>query len=114
MDDDAFLQVVLDRPDDDAPRLVYADWLEERGDPRGEFIRVQCELARLPADDPRRPELEGREKALLDAHRDAWLAPLRGLGADVEFRRGFVERLTLTAEQFLADPDAVFGRAPVR
>ena len=40
--DDAFLQAIIENPDDDAPRLLYADWLEERGDPRGEFIRVQC------------------------------------------------------------------------
>ena len=39
--DEAFLQAIIDNPDDDAPRLIYADWLEERGDPRGEFIRVQ-------------------------------------------------------------------------
>jgi uncharacterized protein (TIGR02996 family) len=41
----AFLQAILADPDDDAPRLVDADWLDERGDPaRGEFIRVQCQL----------------------------------------------------------------------
>ena len=40
--DDAFLQAIIEDPDHDAPRLLYADWLEERGDPRGEFIRVQC------------------------------------------------------------------------
>ena len=38
--DDAFLQAILDAPDDDTPRLVYADWLEEHGQPdRAEFIR---------------------------------------------------------------------------
>ena len=44
----AFLQSIIAAPDDDAPRLVYADWLEEHGgEPeRAEFIRVQCELAR--------------------------------------------------------------------
>lgn len=30
-----FLQAVLDDFDSDGPRLMYADWLEERGDPRG-------------------------------------------------------------------------------
>jgi uncharacterized protein (TIGR02996 family) len=49
MNHDAFLQAILDAPADDTPRLVYADWLEEHGQPdRGEFIRVQCALARLP------------------------------------------------------------------
>ena len=37
-----FIQEILANQDDDTPRLIFADWLEERGDPRGEFIRVQC------------------------------------------------------------------------
>lgn len=42
----AFLAAIVDRPDDDHPRLLYADWLEEQGEAeRSEFIRVQCELA---------------------------------------------------------------------
>ncbi len=52
--DDAFLQAIIERPDDDAPRLIYADWLDERGDPRGEFIRVQCALAGTSECDSRR------------------------------------------------------------
>lgn len=47
MTDDAFIRTICQAPHEDAPRLVYADWLEERGDERGEFIRVQIELARL-------------------------------------------------------------------
>src|SRR5206468_3722921 len=46
----AFLRAICERPDEDGPRLVYADWLEERGDPRGEFIRVQCRLGCADAD----------------------------------------------------------------
>jgi uncharacterized protein (TIGR02996 family) len=42
-----FLDTIRRWPDADAPRLTYADWLEENGDPLGEFIRVQCELAKL-------------------------------------------------------------------
>jgi uncharacterized protein (TIGR02996 family) len=52
----AFLEAIAANLDDDAPRLLFADWLEEHGDPRGEFIRVQCALAGLPADDPRRTD----------------------------------------------------------
>jgi len=37
----ALLHAVCLHPEDDTPRLIYADWLEERGDPRSEFIRVQ-------------------------------------------------------------------------
>ena len=55
MSDAAFLDAILAHPDDDGPRLVYADWLDEQGQAaRAEFIRVQCELARLGEADPRR------------------------------------------------------------
>ena len=41
-DADALLKFVLAAPDDDAPRLVFADWLDEHGDPdRAAFIRAQ-------------------------------------------------------------------------
>src|SRR5262245_51105112 len=112
--DDAFLQAILEQPDDDTVRLIYADWLEEQGNPRGEFIRVQCALARLPTDDPRRAELEAREATLLAAHRDAWLAPVREIGTEWEFRRGFVEQLTISAPSVLANAEALFALAPVR
>lgn len=49
--EDGFLHAIMETPDDDVPRLVYADWLEEHGDPRAELIRVQCAEARLAADD---------------------------------------------------------------
>ncbi len=62
----AFLRAIADNPDDDLPRLVYADWLDEHGEPeRAEFIRVQCELARLPQDDPRRNDAIERQQQLL-------------------------------------------------
>jgi uncharacterized protein (TIGR02996 family) len=40
----AFLAAILERPDDDATKLVYADWLEERGDPRGEYLRLAVKM----------------------------------------------------------------------
>lgn len=47
-DGDALLASVLAAPDDDAPRLVYADWLDEHGEgERAELIRVQSELATM-------------------------------------------------------------------
>ena len=70
---DALLAAILDAPDDDAPRLVFADWLDEHGEPdRAAFIRVQIERARLPEDDPRAEALKAREDALLRAHREVW------------------------------------------
>lgn len=49
--DPGLLAAVLADPDDDFVRLVCADWFEERGDPRGEFIRVQVELATTERED---------------------------------------------------------------
>ena len=49
----AFLSAIRENPDDDTPRLAFADWLTENGEAeRGEFIRVQVSRSRLPADDP--------------------------------------------------------------
>src|SRR5262245_13586688 len=102
--EDALLQAVIDDPDDDAVRLVYADFLEDHGQPaRADFIRVQIELAR----DPRRGDLEARELALVKEHESTWVGSLRGLVLGGEFhppycfRRGFVEEATLSAEDFL-------------
>lgn len=111
---DGFLARVLDAPDADEPRLIYADWLDEQGDPRGEFIRAQVALARLPAYDRRRVGLVRTEQDLLARHADAWAAPFRGLATGPVFRRGFVEEVKVTARQFLARADALFAAGPVR
>jgi uncharacterized protein (TIGR02996 family) len=37
----AFLAAIRAEPEDEAPRLIYADWLDERGDPRAEYLRVE-------------------------------------------------------------------------
>lgn len=75
----------------DAPRLVYADWLEEHGDaPRAEFIRVQCELATAPT-----PELRRRERELLDAHRREWVTGFGVPLEEVAFDRGLIARARL-------------------
>lgn len=51
LDREPFLKTIFADPDNDLPRLVYADYLEERGEvDRAELIRVQCELARFRAD----------------------------------------------------------------
>lgn len=50
-DDDAFIRTIMDRPGQDVPRLVYADRLDDRDDPRGPFLRAEVEWAQ-----PGRPE----------------------------------------------------------
>ena len=65
---EAFLRAIFDAPEDDTPRLVYADFLQENGeDDRAELIRVQCELAAGKDQwDERYNELQVREWELLD------------------------------------------------
>jgi uncharacterized protein (TIGR02996 family) len=110
---EALLAEVLAHPADDAPRLVYADWLSEQGDPRGELISVQCELERTK--DPERfLELEARQVALLSAHGEAWVGPLAKEVLQVEFRRGFVEKVTVLDAGALEALEALFLREPVR
>ena len=111
---DGFLTRVREVPDADEPRLIYADWLDEQGDPRGEFIRVQVALARMPGHGRRRAELARVEGKLLARHADVWAAPFRGLATGPVFRRGFVEEVKVTARQFLAHADALFAAGPVR
>jgi uncharacterized protein (TIGR02996 family) len=91
-DETAFWLAIAADPDDDRPRLVYADWLEEQGDPRGEFVRVQIELARSDGADDRRTQLRWREAALLAEHRADWLGPWRHERPDRwAFHRGVLE-----------------------
>lgn len=73
--DDGFLQDMAARPDDTACRLIYADWLDERNDPRAELIRVNCELSALPKRHRKKREtLIQRENELLGSSLDRhWL-----------------------------------------
>ena len=49
---EALLKAVCENPDDDTPRLVFADWLQENGEEeRAEFIRVQIEVLAPPSGD---------------------------------------------------------------
>jgi uncharacterized protein (TIGR02996 family) len=43
-DEDVFVRAIRLTPGDNNLRLAYADWLEERGDPRAELIRIEHEL----------------------------------------------------------------------
>ncbi len=116
---DAFLEDIVAHPDDDAPRLVYADWLEDQDDPAGraraDFIRVQYALAELPPGDLRRVPLEQRQRDLLLAHEAEWTAGLRDLGvASWEFRRGFVERIRIHPLPLVRNANRIRARHPVR
>lgn len=59
-EDRAFLRSILDVPEDRNTWLIYADWLDDRGDPRAEFLRLMVARSLLAPDDPARPEAETR------------------------------------------------------
>lgn len=80
------LAAIWRAPDDDGPRLVYADYLQEAGDPRGEFIALQC-AAKLDAAGRK------RMKALAVKHRAKWFGPLEPAILEQKpftFERGFL------------------------
>jgi uncharacterized protein (TIGR02996 family) len=119
--EEAFLQAIRESPSDDAPRLIYADWLEEhRQADRAEFIRVQCRLAGLTESHPEASLLSSRAETILRKHWYEWVGPLRDivgpwrdrygerwLGEEFHpdglrrFQRGFVDGISLEADSFL-------------
>jgi uncharacterized protein (TIGR02996 family) len=134
--DEAFLQDILDHPEDDTPRLVYADWLDESGDAeRAELIRVQCELARMEGPDwhwgelraefvrvqrelPRLAEWDERWDELKErerrGYRKEWLGPAAPLVRYGKFRRGFLDAANVRPLDLVAHGDELFRRTPLR
>jgi uncharacterized protein (TIGR02996 family) len=134
-----FLSDIIEHPDDDAPRLIYADWLDERGGPeeqaRAEFIRVQIELARLGADnvgwqvlqahimthgkrpvsapgDPHVAALCQRERELWLENGFEWRKELLAAGFE-EVRRGFAREVYADAGWFVKSGAVLWRQAPV-
>lgn len=120
-----FMAAILAKPREDAPRLVYADWLEEHGDTaRAEFIRIGCKMASCrmchrkdgtkrkdgySANCGRCKPLRRREQALLEQHGAEWAKPVCDIldcGFDlanqhIRFERGFIGAVELRMEEFV-------------
>jgi uncharacterized protein (TIGR02996 family) len=127
-DHDSFLAAIVASPDDDLPRLVYADFLDEMCQPgaaaRAEFIRVQCELERLPPGDDRRTGLVRRERRLRRKHAGGWVTDLQTAQVLAtydpvdskrplwQFRRGFLHAVTVVAQRFAEVAEPLFRLAP--
>ncbi len=77
-DEDAFLAKILSNPADNVTRLVYADWLEERGDAesvtKSRFLRIDHELAQLPDNHPRQMLFRDELKQLMVGLPIPWIA----------------------------------------
>jgi uncharacterized protein (TIGR02996 family) len=84
--EDALLAAIWAAPADDAPRLVYADWLLEQRDPRGELIALQCR-GQLDAAGKK------RVRELLQRHKERWFGPLEPAVMEQKsygYERGFL------------------------
>jgi uncharacterized protein (TIGR02996 family) len=122
-DEIALLDAIASHPEEDTPRLIYADWLDEHGQHiRAEFIRVQMAVAL--ADSLSRPEQDRhvrvykRNQELLDNHRKELFGPLAMLSGDprgvwIEFRRGFISSIELPVGQFLDYAAILAGLRPL-
>ncbi len=102
-DGPALLEQVWREPDRLEHRLVYADWLTERGDPRGEFIALQVAAASGDQKAAR------QASALQRQHQSTWLGELDRVLTHVVFERGFLGACALA--QNAAATEAVWARA---
>jgi uncharacterized protein (TIGR02996 family) len=111
---EALESALIENPDDLASHAAYADFLQEQGDPRGEFIQVQLALENGSLPRTERLRLESRERELLRDHRREWLGDLADLFDDEDdgdscvFARGWpdtvrIGRLGEDAAALLAD-----------
>ncbi len=119
-DEIELLKAVLSSPDEDVPRLSFAQWCEGRSDPpttaRGDFIRTQLSLANLDVTAHPREEYSLRyqsEKLDRRYHQD-WGGEVGALVEEYRFDRGFVEFVALLAGEFLELASRVFSLAPIR
>jgi uncharacterized protein (TIGR02996 family) len=112
------LQAVLDAPDDDLPRLAFADYLEESGeDPaRAQFIRLDVEAGRFALEHPQRA---GADRAARPLYLDHWQRWAKELPANFlahgrpSFYRGFAEEIIVDAEWFADYANRILSAAPI-
>ncbi|HUR53165.1 MAG TPA: TIGR02996 domain-containing protein, partial [Gemmataceae bacterium] len=117
---DALYAAICAHPDEDTPRLAFADLLEEEGDsPRAAFIRTQVALARVPEYDPLWVKTRHFDFNAISGWGVAHTLPKNlpaGCGwHDFEFRRGFPWKVSVRSlDTFLDGGAAVFDAAPIQ
>jgi uncharacterized protein (TIGR02996 family) len=113
----ALLKVIAANPDEDTPRLIYADWLDEHGDEndraRAQFIRDQIEYTHTHPAEPRFGVIVRRAYELEQQHGADWLGSLTKLKKlAFQFRRGFPGSVYADAEPFLKAQAAILKHGP--
>lgn len=109
---DALRSLVLKYPADVEPRAVLADFLVQRGDPRGEFITLQTALLGQLSPDAREAARR-RTATLLAEHEATWSTPVRPWGL-AKFRGGFIDAIRAKASDFVKHAPGLFALEPVR
>jgi uncharacterized protein (TIGR02996 family) len=109
----SLLEAIGRTPQEDAPRLVWADWLLERGNGWGEVVQLSVKLARATETErsARAKELAALEKR----HAAAFLAPIADFVRRPRFERGLLSVMTCNAQLFaLAAEGPGVGKAAAR
>lgn len=113
-----FLAAIVENPDDDLPRLVYADWLEESGDAeRAEFIRLHIARWRTKEEQRYPRPMKARIAELRSANESCWRAEMPCLPGVTwgRYWRGFVaEAKFVTPAALVEHAAAAFAATPVR
>lgn len=127
--EETLLQQICDDPTNIEARLVYADCLLERGDPRGTFIAQHCALERMTGLEDAYAVLAASTRRLEAAHAPAWLADYLELAEvkstifgrakldalfNAEFRHGFLYRIAMTPQDIVAHWDWLREREPLQ
>jgi uncharacterized protein (TIGR02996 family) len=111
----SFFNGIKENPDDDTPRLIIADWLEERGNTadaaRGEYLRLSVLRHRLSPDDPTYDLLKRREAELFTEYRWMWLGPLVDAAKWWTFERGMIQ-ITIQAEKLTSPEVRAWTQTP--
>ncbi|QJW93411.1 TIGR02996 domain-containing protein [Frigoriglobus tundricola] len=113
----ALLVAIVANPDDDTPRLVYADWLQEHGDEeQARFIRDSIALEWLEDyEDDKRQTIAMRLDKIEHRNGLRWLNAVGVRATDVAYDRGMVEGVVYNgASAFWEDAAVLFTRAPIR
>jgi uncharacterized protein (TIGR02996 family) len=114
-DGEALRHAILAEPDDDIARLVYADWLDENGQPaRAAFIRAQVRMAQAEPHSPEWRQCKDEARKALGTNLGAWTKHLTPRVEQCEFRRGFVEHAKVSAANFPRHAADLFAAEPIR
>ncbi|WP_437533491.1 TIGR02996 domain-containing protein [Sorangium sp. So ce726] len=120
-DEATLLKAVLDAPDDDAPRLAYAQWSSGQGDAasiaRGELIHAQIDLMHTAPEvikTGRAFGLQHRIWELIERHGASWAGAIAGSVDAYHFVRGFVGWIKVSARRFLDHGEGIMALAPVQ